>query len=67
MASAKEALVRAGQSLEKATLTCRHSNREWHSDGERQQDVAGGLDDLVRAARGEPGQTPSGTDLVRDA
>ncbi|GAA2299423.1 hypothetical protein GCM10010416_06840 [Streptomyces caniferus] len=41
------------------------------SDLERQQEVASGLDDLVRAARGKarqkPSGEPSGADLVRDA
>ncbi|MBB1259384.1 hypothetical protein [Streptomyces alkaliterrae] len=34
---------------------------------EWQQEVAGGLDDLVRAARVEAKETPSGADLARDA
>lgn len=58
-------MVRAGQSSEKAALIYQHS------DLERQQEVASGLDDLVRAARSkarqEPSGEPSGADLVRDA
>ncbi|MGX1755355.1 hypothetical protein ACWIG5_00280 [Streptomyces lydicus] len=38
-----------------------------HSDLERQQEAARGLDALVRAARDKPAQEPSGADLVRDA
>lgn len=34
---------------------------------ERQQELAGGLDDLVRAARAKAKDKPSGADLVRDA
>ncbi|MER5898203.1 hypothetical protein [Streptomyces sp. NPDC001876] len=36
------------------------------SDLERQQEVASGLDDLVRTARKKADQRPSGADLVRD-
>lgn len=54
-------MVRAGQSSEKAALIYQHS------DLERQQEVASGLDDLVRAARSKPRQKPSGADLMRDA
>jgi len=38
-------MVRAGQSSEKAALIYQHS------DDERQQEVAGGIDSRVRAAR----------------
>ncbi|GBQ00709.1 hypothetical protein SSP531S_21280 [Streptomyces spongiicola] len=38
-----------------------------HSDPERQQEVAGGLDKSVRAARQEGRDQPSGADPVRDA
>lgn len=54
-------MVRAGQPSEKAALIYQH----W--DPERQQEVASGLDGLVRAARSKADQTPSGADLVRDA
>jgi integrase len=60
-ATLKDTMVRAGQSSEKAALIYQHS------DLERQQEVASGLDDLVRAARSKPAQGPSGADLVRDA
>ncbi|MFF0625049.1 tyrosine-type recombinase/integrase [Streptomyces sp. NPDC004296] len=60
-ATLKDTMVRAGQSSEKAALIYQHS------DLERQQEVASGLDDLVQAARSKPDQKPSGADLVRDA
>ncbi|WP_328732214.1 site-specific integrase [Streptomyces caniferus] len=64
-ATLKDTMVRAGQSSEKAALIYQHS------DLERQQEVASGLDGLVRAARSkarqEPSEEPSGADLVRDA
>ncbi|MEU5545512.1 tyrosine-type recombinase/integrase [Streptomyces sioyaensis] len=63
-ATLKDTMVRAGQSSEKAALIYQHS------DLERQQEVASGLDDLVRAARSKAGNTrqkASGADLVRDA
>ncbi|WP_328688583.1 site-specific integrase [Streptomyces caniferus] len=64
-ATLKDTMVRAGQSSEKAALIYQHS------DLERQQEVASGLDDLVRAARSKarqkPSGEPSGADLVRDA
>ncbi|MGW7487171.1 tyrosine-type recombinase/integrase [Streptomyces sp. NPDC054786] len=60
-ATLKDTMVRAGQSSEKAALIYQHS------DLERQQEVASGLDALVRAARDKPAQKPSGADLVRDA
>ncbi|GGT28680.1 hypothetical protein GCM10010271_35970 [Streptomyces kurssanovii] len=44
-ATLKGTMVRAGQSSEDAALICRHS------DLDRQQEVASGLDQLVRAAR----------------
>lgn len=56
------AVVRASQSSEKGALIY------WHSDLERQQEVASGLDDLVRAARehSHDGRAePSGTDLEK--
>ncbi|MFF3787883.1 hypothetical protein [Streptomyces sp. NPDC001933] len=51
----------AGQSPEKAAPI------HQHSDLERQQEVASGLDDLARAAREKADEKPSGADLVRDA
>ncbi|MFF3055800.1 tyrosine-type recombinase/integrase [Streptomyces sp. NPDC057909] len=60
-ATLKDTMVRAGQSSEKAALIYQHS------DLERQQEVASGLDDLVRSAREKAGEKPSGADLVRDA
>ncbi|MFE2975503.1 tyrosine-type recombinase/integrase [Streptomyces sp. NPDC059258] len=60
-ATLKDTMVRAGQSSEKAAMIYQHS------DLERQQEVAGGLDDLVRAARAKAKDKPSGADLVRDA
>ncbi|PJJ02954.1 phage integrase family protein [Streptomyces sp. 2333.5] len=64
-ATLKDTMVRAGQSSERAALIYQHS------DLERQQEVASGLDDLVRAARSKarqkPSSEPSGADLVRDA
>ncbi|WP_202418680.1 tyrosine-type recombinase/integrase [Streptomyces sp. YIM 132580] len=59
-ATLKDTMVRAGQSSEKAAMIYQHS------DLERQQEVAGGLDDLVRAARAQAKDEPSGADLVRD-
>ncbi|WP_206515746.1 tyrosine-type recombinase/integrase [Streptomyces sp. S063] len=59
-ATLKDTMVRAGQSSEKAALIYQHS------DLERQQEVASGLDDLVRTARKKADQRPSGADLVRD-
>ena len=53
-------MVRAGQSSEKAALIYQHS------DLERQQEVANGLDVLVRSARKKVDQRPCGADLVRD-
>ncbi|WP_455753021.1 tyrosine-type recombinase/integrase [Streptomyces celluloflavus] len=63
-ATLKDTMVRAGQSTEKAALIYQHS------DHERQKEVAGGLDQMVRAARakardqqkGEAG----GAQVVRD-
>ncbi|MFG2284500.1 tyrosine-type recombinase/integrase [Streptomyces sp. NPDC048595] len=67
-ATLKDTMVRAGQSSEKAALIYQHS------DLERQQEVACGLDDLVRSARSKASKArkqlsgePSGADLVRDA
>ncbi|MFN1186881.1 tyrosine-type recombinase/integrase [[Kitasatospora] papulosa] len=59
-ATLKDTMVRAGQSSEKAALIYQHS------DLERQQEVASGLDDLVRSARKKADQAPSGADLVRE-
>ncbi|MDF9805320.1 hypothetical protein M2436_003867 [Streptomyces sp. HB372] len=59
-ATLKGTMVRAGQSSEKAALI------HQHSDLERQQEVASGLDDLVRAARKKADRGPSDADLVRD-
>lgn len=44
-ATLRDAMVRAGQSSEKAALIYQHS------DEDRQREVAAGLDDLVRAER----------------
>jgi hypothetical protein len=56
-------MVRAGQPSEKAALIYRHS------DEERQEEVAAGLDVTVRKAREEAvrkaAEKPSGTDLAR--
>lgn len=56
-------MVRAGQSSEKAALIYQHS------DEERQEEVAAGLDVTVRKARAEAAKKaahkPSGTDLAR--
>ncbi|MFF1839293.1 tyrosine-type recombinase/integrase [Streptomyces sp. NPDC058231] len=60
-ATLKDTMVRAGQSSEKAALIYQHS------DLERQQEVASGLDELVRSAREKAVEKPSGADLVRDA
>ncbi len=60
-ATLKDTMVRAGQSSEKAALIYQHS------DLDRQQEVASGLDELVRAARQKGREGPSGADLVRDA
>lgn len=62
-ATLKDTMVRAGQSSEKAALIYQHS------DDERQEEVAAGLDATVRRARerarkSEP-DGPSGTDLAR--
>ncbi|GGX13524.1 hypothetical protein GCM10010297_38800 [Streptomyces malachitofuscus] len=59
----KDTMVRAGQSSEKAALIYQHS------DDERQEEVAAGLDATLRKARAaarkrEPDQ-PSGTNLAR--
>ncbi|MFF0745183.1 tyrosine-type recombinase/integrase [Streptomyces sp. NPDC004111] len=61
-ATLKDTMVRAGQSSEKAALIYQHS------DLERQQEVASGLDDLVRVAREKSHgrrTEPSGADLVQ--
>lgn len=63
-ATLKETMVRAGQSSEKTALICQHS------DEERQEGVAAGLDATVRKARAEAAkkraEKPSGTNLARD-
>ncbi|WTO36044.1 site-specific integrase [Streptomyces achromogenes] len=62
-ATLKDTMVRAGQSSEKAALIYQHS------DEERQEEVAAGLDATVRKARAEAvkktADKPSGTDLAR--
>jgi integrase len=62
-ATLKDTMVRAGQSSEKAALIYQHS------DEERQEEVAAGLDATVRKAREEAArktaETPSGTNLAR--
>ncbi|MEV8316239.1 tyrosine-type recombinase/integrase [Streptomyces sp. NPDC059900] len=62
-ATLKDTMVRAGQSSEKAALIYQHS------DDDRQQEVAAGLDATVRRARGaasdQQRENPSGTDLAR--
>ncbi|MFF3929263.1 tyrosine-type recombinase/integrase [Streptomyces hirsutus] len=62
-ATLKDTMVRAGQSSEKAALIYQHS------DEERQEEVAAGLDATVRKARAaaarEAAEEPSGTDLAR--
>ncbi|MFI0905733.1 tyrosine-type recombinase/integrase [Streptomyces sioyaensis] len=64
-ATLKDTMVRAGQSSEKAALIYQHS------DLERQREVAGGLDQMVRAARKEaaegPDQGQGGAEVVRGA
>jgi integrase len=64
-ATLKDTMVRAGQSSEKAALIYQHS------DEERQEEVAAGLDATVRKAREEAArktaETPSGTNLARGA
>lgn len=63
-ATLKDTMVRAGQSSEKAALIYQHS------DDERQEEVAAGLDATVRKARAAAAQRapdkPSGTNLARD-
>lgn len=70
-ATLKDTMVRAGQSSEKAALIYQHS------DDDRQQEVAAGLDATVRKARqeaaavpddppGKPDDQRSGTNLARD-
>ncbi|ALV50756.1 integrase [Streptomyces sp. 4F] len=62
-ATLKDTMVRAGQSSEKAALIYQHS------DEERQEEVAAGLDVTVRKAREEAArkvaEKRSGTDLAR--
>ncbi|WP_405448655.1 site-specific integrase [Streptomyces achromogenes] len=62
-ATLKDTMVRAGQSSEKAALIYQHS------DEERQEEVAAGLDATVRKARAEAAKKAadkrSGTDLAR--
>lgn len=63
-ATPKDTMVRAGQSSEKAALIYQHS------DDERQEEIAAGLDAAVRKARAVAAKKapdrPSGTDLARD-
>jgi integrase len=63
-ATLKDTMVRAGQSSEKAALIYQHS------DDERQEEVAAGLDATVRKARAAASEKgpdePSGTNLARD-
>lgn len=63
-ATLKDTMVRAGQSSKKAALIYQHS------DEERQEEVAAGLDVTVRTAREEAARKAaekfSGTDLARD-
>ncbi|MGW0081892.1 tyrosine-type recombinase/integrase [Streptomyces sp. NPDC003393] len=63
-ATLKDTMVRAGQSSEKAALIYQHS------DEERQEEVAAGLDATVRKARAEAAkkatEKSSGTNLARD-
>ncbi|KAF3466534.1 tyrosine-type recombinase/integrase [Streptomyces sp. Tu 3180] len=62
-ATLKDTMVRAGQSSEKAALIYQHS------DDERQEEVAAGLDATVRRARAaaarKAAEERSGTDLAR--
>ncbi|MFG3262327.1 tyrosine-type recombinase/integrase [Streptomyces bobili] len=62
-ATLKDTMVRAGQSSEKAALIYQHS------DDDRQQEVAAGLDATVRKARAAAAKRvsdkPSGTNLAR--
>lgn len=64
-ATLRDTMVRAGQSSEKAALIYQHS------DHERQKEVAGGLDGMVRAARQKAAeqavQESSGAQVVRDS
>lgn len=64
-ATLKDTMVRAGQSTEKAALIYQHS------DHERQKEVAGGLDRMVRAARDkareERDKGSGGAEVVQDA
>lgn len=56
----KDAMVRAGQSSERAALIYQHSTLE------RQREVAAGLDERVRAERRDgAGDGPSGATVVR--
>ncbi len=61
-ATLKDTMVRAGQSSEKAAMIYQHS------DDERQEEVAAGLDATVRKARAEAAKKvadrPSGTNLA---
>ncbi|MEV1035554.1 MULTISPECIES: hypothetical protein [unclassified Streptomyces] len=52
-------MVRAGQPPEKAAPI------HQHSDLERRQEVASGLDDLVRAAREKADENPSGAGRLK--
>lgn len=52
-ATLKDTMVRAGQSSEKAALIYQHS------DGERQREVADGIDARVRQQRAQTGPRPT--------
>lgn len=64
-ATLKDTMVRAGQSTEKAALIYQHS------DHERQREVAGGLDAMVRTERQKAADQPKkgsgGAEVVRGA
>lgn len=64
-ATLKDTMVRAGQSTEKAALIYQHSTHE------RQKEVAGGLDRMVRTARQKQADQQEkgagGAQVVRDA
>ncbi|MER6313554.1 hypothetical protein ABT237_07265 [Streptomyces sp. NPDC001581] len=65
-ATLKDTMMCAGQSSEKAALIYQHSDHEW------QKEVAGGLDDMVRAARQKAAEqaaqgSSGGAQVVRDS
>ncbi|MBB1246543.1 integrase [Streptomyces durbertensis] len=64
-ATLKDAMVRAGQSSERAALIYQHSNRQ------RQREIANALDGKVREereaeTRKRQAQSPSGTERARE-